>query len=163
MSAEEEERLKTEILKLYSAFVLEDGERGETDLTHFSVDTGEAQPMKQPACRIPFAVREEVNRQIEATEATRVVRPSTSAWARKKDGGTRFCINYRKLNAVTKRDTHPLPRIDDLLDQLGKARYFSTWIWLLGTGRYAWPPIPKKRWHLLLIMGCTSSRSCLLD
>ena len=120
------------MLELHLAFVLEDGERGETDLTHFNIDTGEAQPMKQPARRIPFAVREEVNRQIETMEATGVVHPSTSAWAspivlvRKKDGGTRFCIDYRKLNAVTKKDTHPLPRIDDLLDQLGKARYFST-------------------------------------
>lgn len=132
LCTEEGDRLKNEILKLHSAFVLEEGERGETDLTLFNIDTGEAQPVKQPARRIPFAVREEVNRQIEAMESTGVIRPSTSAWAspivlvKKKDGGTRFCIDYRKLNAVTKKDTHPLPRIDDLLDQLGKARYFST-------------------------------------
>ena len=132
LCTEEGDRLKNEILKLHSAFVLEEGERGETDLTLFNIDTGEAQPVKQPARRIPFAVREEVNRQIEAMESTRVIRPSTSAWespivlVKKKDGGTRFCIDYRKLNAVTKKDTHPLPRIDDLLDQLSKARYFST-------------------------------------
>ena len=45
---------------------------------------------------------------------------------RKKDSSHRFCVDYRGLNAVTKADTFPLPRIDDLLDQLGKARYFST-------------------------------------
>ena len=45
---------------------------------------------------------------------------------KKKDGGTRFCVDYRQLNSVTKKDTYPLPRIDDLLDQLGKARFFTT-------------------------------------
>ena len=44
----------------------------------------------------------------------------------KKDGSLRFCIDYCGLNSVTKSDTFPLPRIDDLLDQLGKAKYFST-------------------------------------
>ena len=45
---------------------------------------------------------------------------------RKKDGSHRFCVDYRHLNSVTKSDTYPLPRIDDLLDQLGECRYFST-------------------------------------
>ena len=44
----------------------------------------------------------------------------------KRDGSHRFCIDYRGLNAVTKGDSFPLPRIDDLLDDLGSARYFST-------------------------------------
>ena len=45
---------------------------------------------------------------------------------RKKDGSHRFCVDYRHVNAVTKPDTFPLPRIDDLLDQLGRSRFFST-------------------------------------
>ena len=45
---------------------------------------------------------------------------------RKKDGTLRFCVDYRGLNSVTKLDQFPLPRIDDLLDQLGKSRYFTT-------------------------------------
>jgi len=42
----------------------------------------------------------------------------------KKNGQLRFCIDYRRLNAITKKDVYPLPRIDDILDQLGKAKYF---------------------------------------
>ena len=44
----------------------------------------------------------------------------------KKDGTFRFCVDYRGLNSVTKKDTFPLSRIDDLLDQIGESRYFST-------------------------------------
>ena len=45
---------------------------------------------------------------------------------RKWDGSLRFCIDYRALNSVTKSDVFPLPWIDDLLDKLGQAKYFTT-------------------------------------
>ena len=73
----------------------------------------------------PFAVREEVSQEIEEMESTGVIRRSSSVWAspivlaQKKDGGVRFCVNYRQLNSMTKKDTYLLPRIDDLFDQLG--------------------------------------------
>ena len=44
----------------------------------------------------------------------------------KKNGQLRFCIDYRRLNAITKKDVYPLSRIDDILDQLGKAKYFTS-------------------------------------
>ena len=115
LSHEEANAIKSEVLQLHAVFALEDGKRGETDLTRFNIDTGDAQPKKQPAHRIPFAVREEVSQQIEEMESTGVIRPSTSAWAspivlvRKIDGRMRFCVNYRQLNSVTKKDTYSLP------------------------------------------------------
>ena len=81
---------------------------------------------------MPFAVRQEVQHQIKKMESMSVVQPSNSPWAspivlvRKKDGTLRFCVDYRGLNSAIKKDTFPLPRIDDLLDQIGESRYFST-------------------------------------
>ena len=44
----------------------------------------------------------------------------------KKDGTTPFCVDFRKVNDLTKKDAHPLPRIDDTLDALGRAQWFTT-------------------------------------
>ena len=81
---------------------------------------------------MPFAVRQEVATQLKKMQKNGVIQPSKSPWAspvvlvRKRDGSHRFCVDYRGLNAVTKADTFPLPRIEDLLDQLGNSKYFST-------------------------------------
>ncbi|GFV35106.1 hypothetical protein TNCV_1853231 [Trichonephila clavipes] len=61
-----------------------------------------------------------------------IVQPSESPWSspvvlvRKKDGSWRFCVDYRKLNSVTKKDVYPLPRIDDTFDCLKGAKFFSS-------------------------------------
>ena len=60
------------------------------------------------------------------------MRPSKSTWAsptllvRKKDGGVRLCIDYRRLNSITQSDPFPLPRIEELIDKMGRAGHIST-------------------------------------
>ncbi len=131
--SEQQQRNLIELLKKHHvAFSLEEGERGETDLVQFEINTGDAEPKKQRAQRMPFSVREEISRQLQKMQQIGVIQPSKSPWAspvvlvRKKDGSHRFCVDFRELNAVTKKDTFPLPRVDDLLDQLGSSHYFST-------------------------------------
>ena len=61
-----------------------------------------------------------------------VIKTSDSPWAstvvlvRKKDGTTRFCVDYWKVNAVTRKDAYPPPRVDDTLDTLASSKQFST-------------------------------------
>nr|KYP31317.1 Transposon Ty3-I Gag-Pol polyprotein [Cajanus cajan] len=73
----------------------------------------------------------ELKRQIEDLLEKQMVRPSVSPWGapvllvKKKDGGARLCVDYRQLNKLTIKNKYPLPRIDDLMDQLRGASIFS--------------------------------------
>ena len=88
-------------------------------------------PLRQPYRRQNPAVRREEMAQVQQMLSSNVIRPSNSPWAspmvmvRKKDGSLRFCVDFRQLNAATVKDAHPLPRIDDLLDALHGAKWFS--------------------------------------
>ncbi|XP_061376293.1 uncharacterized protein LOC133318320 [Gastrolobium bilobum] len=78
----------------------------------------------------PLELRE-LKKQIEELLSKEFIRPSTSPWGaptiliKKKDGSLRLCVDYRQLNKVTVKNKYPLPRIDDLMDQLRGARVFS--------------------------------------
>ena len=73
----------------------------------------------------------ELKKQIEELLEKGFIRPSVSPWGapvlfvKKKDGSLRLCIDYRELNKVTVKNKYPLPRIDDLLDQLSGSCVFS--------------------------------------
>lgn len=106
---------------------------GQTPLTKHRIITEEtARPIRQNPYRVAQKEREAIQQQVEKMLQDDVIQPSNSPWAspvvlvKKKDGSLRFCIDYRKLNHVTKKDVYPLPRIDDSLDRLRHARYFSS-------------------------------------
>lgn len=109
---------------------IRDDDLGRTALVYHRIDTGDAVPNRQPVRRLPYFQREDVCNMIADMLSKGIIEPSTSAWSspvvlvKKRDGSTRFCIDFRKVNAVTIKDAQPLPRIDDTLDSLGD--YFST-------------------------------------
>ena len=100
-------------------------------ITH-KINTGDTIPIRQAQRRLPGNRREEVGSMTQTMIGQDVIQPSCSPWAapivlvKKKDGTTRFCVDYRRLNDVTKKDANPLPRIDDTLDALAGAKMFST-------------------------------------
>ena len=116
----------------HHASSLGEGERGETDMIQMEIDTGDAPSKRQSSRRMSPLVQREVSRQLLEMQKNKVIEPSSSPWAspivlvRKRDGTHRFCVDYRELNALTTPDSFPLPRIEDLLEQLGDSKYFST-------------------------------------
>ena len=105
---------------------------GRTTLAEHPIDIGDSRPVKQRPYRIPVHLNAVVNNQVNDMLERGIIRASNSPWsspivlAPKKDGDYRFCVDFRRVNSVTKKDAHPMPRIDEILDQLGGARYFST-------------------------------------
>ena len=130
LTLEQTAKLHQFLSEHYEVFCLEANEQEETDLLTMEIDTREAWLKKKVIRHMPFAVRAEVAKQLRSMQEAGVVQLSSSPWAspvvmvRKRDGMHRFCVDYWDLNLVTKVDTFPLPKIDDL--QLGAARYFST-------------------------------------
>ena len=88
---------------------------GHTTVIAHKIDTGDAAPIRQYPSRLPYAYREETDKQVSQMLQQGVIKPSHSPWAfpvvlvKKKDGTFRFCIDYRKLNAITKK--MPIPSL----------------------------------------------------
>ena len=121
----------TELFKEFQdVFSQGDDDLGNTPLLQHGIETN-GPPLRQPYRWQNPAVRREEMAQVQQILSSDVIRPSNSPWAspvvmvRKKDGSLRFCVDFRQLNAATVKDVHPLPRIDDLLDALHGAKWFS--------------------------------------
>ena len=89
------------------------------------------EPISIPPYRMAPAELRELKEQLKDLLEKGFIRPSVSPWGapvlfvRKKDGTLMMCIDYRQLNRVTIKNKYPVPRIDDLFDQLPGAKYFS--------------------------------------
>ena len=132
LTPEEQEEFFELLLSYGDTFAGPGGDLGRTDKLMHTIFTGEAQPIRQGVRRIPLARKAELTKLVQGMLDKDVISRSSSPWAapvvlvQKKDGTYRFCVDYRKLNSVTRKDAYPLPRIDDTLDMLHGSQWFST-------------------------------------
>jgi len=118
-----------------SAFQWSDDDVGRTNLIEHEIHTGSNKPIKQRQFKIPQAVQGVLDEQIKDLIKNNLIEPSSSPWCspmmivkqRKRDGSFkyRFVCDMKGVNSVTEKDSFPLQRMDQALDQLGGAKYFS--------------------------------------
>jgi len=109
-----------------------DKELGQTQSVRMKISTGDHPPIRLKPYRTPLHKRELVEGAVKDMLGAGVIERSVSPWSfpivivDKKDGGHRFCVDFRALNNITKPLAYPLPLIDDILALLGNSTYFST-------------------------------------
>ena len=127
----ERNQLKSLLIKYQSVFAKSSDDLCFTDRVEHYIDTILAKPIKEAMRRIPLANRETEREEVRKMLKKGVIEPSVSPWSSnivlvtKKDGSTRFCVDYQRLNAVTKKDSYPLPNISQCLDALAGSVWFS--------------------------------------
>lgn len=106
---------------------------GKTTLVEHDIELlPDTKPIKQRYYPVSPHKQRIIDDELEKMLGENVIEPCKSPWSSpvclvpKKDGTYRFCIDFRQLNAVTKKDAYPLPYISSILDQLRNARYLST-------------------------------------
>ena len=120
----EQESLFALLLEYADVFALCNDGLGRTNVLQHQIHTGDYSPIRQHFRRVCPQKRQEIRNLLSEMLEKDIIKPSCSPWAspvvlvKKKDGTNHFCIDYRKVNTVTRKDTYPLPRVDDLLDTL---------------------------------------------
>ncbi|KAL1276731.1 hypothetical protein QQF64_036354 [Cirrhinus molitorella] len=105
---------------------------GQTSVIQHDIQTPSGVIVRQRPYRIPEARRQAVEEELQDMLKLGVIEPSRSPWSSpivmvpKPDGTLRFCNDFRRLNEISEFNGYPMPRVDELLDRLGRARYIST-------------------------------------
>lgn len=120
----------TEVLQTFPSLFQE--RPGRTEILTHNIILKDTTPVRQK----PYQVREKMVEQLKTEVAAMlemgIIESSNSEWSSpvllvpKKDGGIRFCTDFRKLNSVSCFDSYPMPHIDELIERLGKASYMTT-------------------------------------
>ena len=119
------------IQEYHDVFSLDKNELGCTNMVKHKIKIDDSKPFKEHFRHIPPLLLDEVRQHIDEMLEAGAIRPSNSPWCNvvvlvhKKDGGLCFCIDFRKLNDQTKKDSYPLPHIQETLNSLVGARVFS--------------------------------------
>jgi len=139
---------------------------GRSNVTKHEIHTENSRPAWIPPRRIPVHYEQELSELIADMLKRNIIKPSTSPWSsplmlvHKKDGSLRVCVDYRKLNSITKRDSFPLPRIDTTFDALRGSPVFS--IWPRAIGKRNSRTLTRLKLPLQFHPGCTNFKPCRL-
>ena len=160
------------LAEYHDLFSLEKHEIGHTKTVQHKIvlKDPEMPPFKECFHRILPPQVEEVREHLKLMLDAGAIRPNNSPWCnavvlvRKKDGSLQFCIDFRRLNALTRKDSHPLPRICESLDSLVGSAYYSTFYLTSGFGRSLWKKSLSSSqlslwvaWVSLSVTGCHSA------
>ena len=113
-------------------FSLFDGDLGFCDVLKHSIPTTTDKPVYLPHRQTPVQLQSEVRKCLDNWLKQGIIRPSKSPYAsqvvivRKKTGEIRLCVDFRKLNAISIRDSFPLPRVEEALQAVQAAVWFSS-------------------------------------
>jgi hypothetical protein len=137
LTKEQKAEILVVLVENYELFQWDDGPPGRTPFAIHQIPTGDSPPIVQKQYPIPTVAQEALRKQVADMLKTNVIRPASGPWRSpvlliaKTDPDTgivgyRFCIDLRKVNIATVKDAYSLPRIDDSIDVLAGAQYFST-------------------------------------
>jgi len=163
LSQQQQKVFKQFLLKNFDIFAGNTKNPGTNIKVKHHIDVNRNLPIKQRPYRVSQKEEEVIRSEVKQMLENQIIRPSNSPWAspvvlvKKKDGTIRFCVDYRKLNSVTKKDVYPLPRIDDILDKLGKMKYYSSLDLASGYWQIELMEEIKKRQPLSLVLDCSNS------
>uniref|UniRef100_A0A9J8D6N2 Gypsy retrotransposon integrase-like protein 1 n=1 Tax=Cyprinus carpio carpio TaxID=630221 RepID=A0A9J8D6N2_CYPCA len=142
----------TDIIRLQSEFAdVFSPLPGRTNLIQHHIETEPGVVVRSRPYRLPEHKRKVVQTELEAMLGMGVIEESHSDWASpivlvpKTDGSVWFCVDYRRVKAVSKFDAYPMPRIDELLDRLGTARFYSTLDLTKGYWQIPLSPMSKEK------------------
>lgn len=131
-----EEIQKDEVVILYNTYEnvisKHDSDVGHVTAAQHKIDLLDNNPIKQRSRRVGPILEEKIEKEIKILHSQDIIEPSNSPWSSpvvpviKKDGSLRLCIDYRKVNYVTKKDSFPIPNLTDSLYSLHGNEYFST-------------------------------------
>ena len=141
----------------------------KTNLIEHDVDVRDSAPIKQHPYRVSPMKKELLDKEVQYMLENDIIEESQSNWSSpcilvpKHDGGFRFCTDFRKVNDKTKSDSFPIPRIADCIDQIGNAKFVSTFDMLKG---YWQVPLTRRAREISAFVTPTvyiSTRSCRLE
>ena len=150
----------------HNIFSLEKHDMGHTKVTKHKIvlKDPDTPPFKEQFHRLPPPQVDEVREHLKLMSDAGVVWPSNSHWCnavvlvRKKDRSLRFCIEFRRLNALTVKDSHPLPRFCETLESLAGAAHYSTFD--LNSGFWQVPMDEELKQYTAFTLGSMGLYEC---